>query len=300
MDQVRELTELRGSQVVPVGEEEPTAGVQGTLTRVAREESALPPIVLTHGTFSNARLCERLARFLQEAGFDCWILEWPGHGQGKAKAPKWSYEQLALHEVRETLRAVRKATGKETVLWVGHSAGGVLPFIYLARNPGEARHFQGIVTMGSQTTSAGPGVLGRLKLGVGFLMTNVLGRAPGTLLGLGPENEVRPLMNQWFRWNWSGQWRGEDGFDYLEELKRVRVPTLSMAGAGDDFIAPEAGCRRLFDALGSPDKTFLRCAKATGFQEDYSHTRLIASRSAQAELWPRIAEWLRQRSEVPS
>ena len=298
MDQMETQVGPMNGGTVP--REAPRGLVRGSLTRLPREDTRFPPVVLTHGTFSNARLCDQLARFLQETGFDCWVLEWPEHGQSARGGPPWSYEQLALHEVRGTLETVQRTTGEEELFWVGHSAGGVLPFIHLARSPAEAHHFRGIIAMGSQTTHAGPGLLGRLKLGLGFLMTNVMGRASGEALRLGPDDETRPLMNQWFRWNMSGRWRGKDGFDYLEALREVRVPTLCMAGAGDDFIAPMAGCRRLFDALGSEDKTFVSCAKAEGFREDYSHTRLIASRSAREELWPRIAEWLTKRGEKAS
>jgi oxygen-independent coproporphyrinogen-3 oxidase len=298
MDQMETQVGPMSGETIP--REAPRGLVGGSLTRMPREDTRFPPVVLTHGTFSNAKLCERLARYLQEAGFDCWVLEWPAHGQNPRGGPQWSYEQLALHEVRGTLETVHQTTGEEGLFWVGHSAGGVLPFIHLARNPAEAHRFRGIITLGSQTTHAGPKLLGRMKLGLGFVVTNVLGRAPGAVFRLGPDDEPRALMNQWFRWNLSGRWRGEDGFDYLEALGRVRVPTLCMAGAGDDFIAPMAGCRRLFDALGSEDKTFVTCAKAEGFREDYNHTRLIASRSAQEELWPRIAEWLTKRGERAS
>ncbi len=287
--------EPRRAEVVP--RRAPRERVGGTLTRLPREDTHLPPVVLTHGTFSNAKLCEQLARFLQDAGFDSWVLEWPRHGQSARGGPVWSYERLALHEVQATLDTVRETTGREALFWIGHSAGGVLPFIHLARNPGDDARFLGIVTMGSQTTHAGPGVLGMMKLGAGLLLTNVMGRASGKALGLGPEDETRPLMNQWFRWNLSGRWLGADGFDYLDALMHVRVPTLCLAGAGDDFIAPVAGCRRLFDALGSDDKTFLTCSKEDGFREDYGHTRLIASRSAREELWPRLAPWLMGHAE---
>lgn len=43
------------------------------LYRYAVPSSPHLPVVLTHGTFSNARICSRLAAFLREAGFDCWI-----------------------------------------------------------------------------------------------------------------------------------------------------------------------------------------------------------------------------------
>src|SRR6218665_4165967 len=100
-------------------------------------------------------------------------------------------------------------------------------------------------------------------------MQKEVGRASGEALRLGPDDETRPLMNQWFRWNMSGRWRGKDGFDYLEALREVRVPTLCMAGAGDDFIAPMAGCRRPFDSLGGGGNTFLHLSQTQTFHLNY-------------------------------
>jgi oxygen-independent coproporphyrinogen-3 oxidase len=99
-------------------------------------------------------------------------------------------------------------------------------------------------------------------------------------------------MRQWARWNMHGQWVGTEGLDYRERLAAVRVPALILAGGGDRFIAPVEGCRQLFEALGTTEKTFIHCGKADGFREDYTHGRIIASTGAQAEIWPRVAAWL--------
>jgi hypothetical protein len=34
------------------------------------------------------------------------------------------------------------------------------------------------------------------------------------------------------------------------------------------------------------------CGTAEGFSEDFGHARIIASRAAQREIWPRIKDWL--------
>jgi oxygen-independent coproporphyrinogen-3 oxidase len=38
------------------------------------------------------------------------------------------------------------------------------------------------------------------------------------------------------------------------------------------------------------------CAKSEGYEEDYSHARIIMSRPAQREIWPVISEWLVKRA----
>ena len=49
-------------------------GVELSLLRFTGNVRRDPPVLLTHGTFSNAHVCRRLASFLADHGFDCWIL----------------------------------------------------------------------------------------------------------------------------------------------------------------------------------------------------------------------------------
>jgi oxygen-independent coproporphyrinogen-3 oxidase len=39
---------------------------------------------------------------------------------------------------------------------------------------------------------------------------------------------------------------------------------------------------------------FSLCGKATGFVEDYSHSRLLMAGNARSGVFPRIAQWIRQ------
>jgi oxygen-independent coproporphyrinogen-3 oxidase len=169
--------------------------------------------------------------------------------------------------------------------------------MHLARTPESGKDVKGLVTLASQASEAGTTLTARAKI-LGFAaINNVLGYLPGPALGLGPEREYRGVMNQWFRWNLTRRWRGRDGFDYAEAVRHVEVPALILAGAGDRFIAPVHGCQKLYDLLGSPDKRLVVCGTATGFAEDYDHTRIIASRGARQEIWPVILGWVRDRCE---
>ena len=44
------------------------------------------PFIVTHGTISNGKVVRSSGRFLAKLGFDCWLLEWGGHGQCEAAA----------------------------------------------------------------------------------------------------------------------------------------------------------------------------------------------------------------------
>jgi oxygen-independent coproporphyrinogen-3 oxidase len=274
-------------------------GVRLAMLRFARPDTRFAPVLLTHGTFSNASICTRFADYLRAAGFDTWVFEWRGHGASDAGTTEADYEHLADYDVEAATRFVLEQTGARELCFVGHSAGGVLPWMHLARTPSHASRFRGIASLAAQTTHAGRSFARNLALSTTIWVSRMFGRAPARLFRLGPNDETCAFMAQWARWNMDGRWVGAGGLDYLERLATLRVPALILAAAGDRFIAPLAGCRQLFDALGTSEKTFIHCGKADGFSEDYTHGRIIASKGAQAEIWPRVATWLETLHSTP-
>jgi oxygen-independent coproporphyrinogen-3 oxidase len=266
-------------------------GVELALARVAGTDGPGDPVVLTHGTFSNAAICARLADYLAGHGFDCWVLELRGHGASQRTVANSTFEAFGLLDVPAALEAVHAHTGR-TAFLVGHSGGGLAFLMHLVRQPRACADVKGLVLLASQATEACATLRGRLLVAFGRLTDRVPGYTPGRALGLGPEDELRGVLTEWYRWNRTRRWTGQDGLDYLAALGDLTVPALFIAGAGDWFIAPPAGCRRLHDALGGSDKTWLLAARSEGFSEDFGHARLIASRGAQREIWPRILDWL--------
>lgn len=271
-------------------------GVELALTRFAGEATRPVPVVLTHGTFSNARICGRLAGYLAGQGFDCWVLELRGRGESQRKISNPTFEAFGLFDVPAALEAVRAHTGRQRLLLVGHSGGGLAFLMHLARVPAARADVVGLAMLASQATEAATTVGGCLMLGFGWVAEMLLGYSPGRACGVGPENEPKGILRQWFRWNLARRWTGSDGFDYLSALSELAMPILCLAGAGDRYIAPVRGCRRVFDALAGTDKEWVLCGRFGGFSEDYGHARIIASRAAEREIWPRIRDWLVARS----
>lgn len=267
-------------------------GVELALTRFAGETTRPVSVVLTHGTFSNARICGRLAAYLAGHGFDCWVLELRGRGESQRKISNPTFEDFGLFDVPAALEAVRAHTGRQRLFLVGHSGGGLAFLMHLARVPAARANVVGLVTLASQATDACTTPGGCLMVGFGWVAEAVLGYAPGRACRVGPENEPKGILRQWFRWNLARRWIGSDDFDYLGALSELAMPILCLAGTGDRYIAPVRGCRRLFDALGATDRQWVLCGKSGGFSEDYGHARIVASRAAEREIWPRIREWL--------
>jgi len=273
-------------------------GVRLSLLEFEPKVRRAGPVLLTHGTFSNGNVCTRLAAYLATYGFPCWVLELRGHGASGGRDRPAIFEDFGRLDVPAAVEVVRQRAQTDRLFFVGHSGGGLAFFMYLARHPDVAARTPGIVTLASQATGAGLGWRGLSTIAMIAAANNLGGRARRRFLRLGPEPEFPGVINQWFAWNFRRRWLGRDGLDYLGALRGITTPALCLAGAGDHDIAPVEGCRRLFDALGSADKELVVCGSAHGFTEDYDHARIVASRGARQEIWPRILAWLQERSGV--
>jgi len=105
------------------------------------------------------------------------------------------------------------------------------------------------------------------------------------------------LLAQWSKWNLRQKWMGEDGFDYMNGLAKIKIPALILAGGTDD-IAPVSGCKKLYEALGSEDKTWLVCSIANSFSKDFTHCELIHGEAAKNGIFPQVGQWLMKRNSI--
>lgn len=271
-------------------------GLRLALRRVGDQGAV--PVVLAHGTFSNMRSCAGLAAFLARQGFAAWMFDWRGHGASGWPDRPHDFDAVALLDVPAVIETVTARGGRPDLFWVGHSGGGLVAAMWMARFPDlAARHIRGLAMLASQATHAAAGLRHRLAIhGVDWVLR---GRrtAPGHYLRIGPEPESAPLMRQWCRWNLAASFVGMDGFNYMRPLAQLTTPVLALAGTGDRFIAPADGCRALAHAFGGP-ATFHLCGKSQGFLEDYTHNRIVLSRSASLEIWPLVSRWLQSQPAV--
>ena len=262
---------------------------------------AAPPLLLVHGTFSNRFffLGERergLARFLADRGFDAWVAELRGHGRSGAAGRRsaWHFEDWIRRDAPALVARVREETGQDSLVWLGHSAGGVIGIAFAGLGHAQSAAVSGLILAGSPAPT-GLGIL-QYPIAAGALgLTRLFGRFPARAIGIGPEDEHAGIMEQWMRWNLSSRWLGDDGTDYFANCARVTCPVLALAGAGDRLWARAARCAALVDATASTDRSVVTCGKAQGFAEDFDHNRLLVSSPARRGVWPLIAEWLEAR-----
>ncbi len=255
------------------------------------------PIIIAHGTMSNAQTVDQLAQHLCALGFDCWSLEWGGHGDSEAFSTKQNFEHPAFEDVPLAIQTVLQKSGHAKTHWLAHSGGGHLALMHLTRNPSLQVQIASLVTLGAQATDGAIGFKYKTRAMILWLITRALGHFPKSLASVGTEGEPTQLLAQWARWNISQKWRGADGFDYLKALSELTLPALILAGGNDD-IAPPSGCKKIFTQLGSHDKSWQVFSIANGFSKDYSHGQLIRGSAAKKEVFVKIADWLQRRNQV--
>ena len=219
------------------------------------------------------------------------------------------------------LRAVLSTGTAEKVLWVGHSRGGMLAYAHLARNP--QAPIAALVALGAPLTwesSAGlRGFVGMVQplLNLPVVPLAIFGKSFASA-GLPPQpigkylaraENMEPevirqaiahvsadvaggVARQFARWVINDTFDGNDGFDYREALREVRVPVLALAGAAD-FLATPGGVHSASRFVGGPVEK-VTAGVATGFSVDYGHGDLALGRNAPDEIVPRIAEFLRR------
>lgn len=271
-------------------------GVAVVVHRLGPEDGV--PIILVPGTFSNHAFWlgtrgTGFARTLAERGFEAWVVDPRGHGLSQRPGPddRWDFDDWAHNDLTAVIEA---ATRHRPALLVGHSAGGAAALAALAVRTRLRERVRGIVTIATPVPWLQP--MRRVGAYLTLAVTRAFGRFPAPLLRLGPEDELPGVMSQWMRWNLQGRWEGNDGTDYEPLIRELKNPYLGVAGNGDRLFAPPDACRGLYEMIGSADKTFLLCGRSTGFSEDFDHTGIMIRRSARAELWPRLLEWIERRA----
>lgn len=78
------------------------------------------------------------------------------------------------------------------------------------------------------------------------------------------------------------------GYDTVE-LKNITMPVLNIVGLNDDLVPPDSS-RYIPCEIPSTDKTLIEFP--TG------HVGLCISKRAHNELWPKVINWIKERSST--
>lgn len=86
-------------------------------------------------------------------------------------------------------------------------------------------------------------------------------------------------------------------YSYKDHLYEFHAPLLAIAG-GHDKLAPKQDVKYVSEHVGSSDVTYLEFSKEAGYHTDYGHIDLNLSIHAREDVYPKIEEWLRKRSNI--
>jgi len=67
------------------------------------KSSSTKNIFLTHGTFSNKKICSAIAAYLIQNGYTCYILEWRNHGSSSKIDAAYNFERIGKQDVQTAL-----------------------------------------------------------------------------------------------------------------------------------------------------------------------------------------------------
>ena len=260
-------------------------------------------IFLTHGTFSDKKVCLGIARYLCQLGHTCYIMEWRGHGHSSVPKDKFNFETVATYDYEATFRYLFYTLKLDNLHCVTHSGGGVGLAMFLVQNPDYIDKINSISIFACQAYGAVLGPMGYAQIMGLKIVTKLLGYLPAKKLGLGPFNESYYTMKQWYDWNLHKNFESsflkintlkeqEQRFDYRQSIADITIPVYAISGKGDRFVSPTLGCQLFFDDFGNADNTFIEYSVANGHLEDYDHTRVLMSRNSATEIWPTVGTWI--------
>jgi predicted alpha/beta hydrolase len=249
-------------------------------------------IFLTHGTFSDRKICMGIANYFASQGYVCWIMEWRNHGESSKVKQKFNFETVALFDIKAVFNYLFEELKINKIDCITHSGGGICLTMYLIKNTTFISKINSISMFGCQAFGACKNNISILKVFLGKYISLIFNHIPAKRVGFAPHNESYYTMKQWFNWNLKRNFKGLDNFDYLPKMKSIRIPILSISGEGDRFIAPKEGVLAYLNAFENPKNKFLNCSITNGFREDYNHRRIILSKNAGEEIWKIVQEWI--------
>ena len=249
-------------------------------------------IFMTHGTFSDKRVCMGIAAWLAEKGYTSWILEWRAHGSSSPSPEPFNFESIARHDLPVVFNYLLEKQDIEELFALTHSGGGIVLSLFLILYPTYQEKISRIAIFGCQAFGAAVSRWNYYKILGGKILGQLSGTVPGRKGGR-PHDETYFTMKPWFDWNLSGEFRGLDGEDFKRRMPEMQVPLMSVYAKGDTFIAPPEGCIAFWQAFDNEANSGLYCSRESGYSEDFDHSRVLHSRTAQKEIWPQVLTWFR-------
>ncbi|BDG03384.1 alpha/beta hydrolase [Anaeromyxobacter oryzae] len=279
-----------------------------------------PPVLLVHGIAMNRQTFEfglvrwALADHLARAGFDCFSLDHRGHGasrRGPGASRRWNLDDYVREDIPAALDAIRRETGAERVLYVGHSQGGIMGLAACALYPdriaaiaalGAPAHYDvqdrlkklvalrftwvgRFTRLAARMLAPFAGYWHPAVFDLAIQLRNVEPRVFRRLLANGLENLQPGVLSQFAAFIREDSFRSMDGkLDYRASLERCRQPALFLA-AEKDGLAPPSVVQAAFRRWGGPKEYAI-------VGQGFGHADLLLGRSAPETVYPLVERFL--------
>ncbi|MHB8576707.1 MAG: alpha/beta fold hydrolase [Dehalococcoidia bacterium] len=311
-------------------------GVSALYHYRATTETVHPlPLLMVHSLISKPYILDLIPgnsfiEYLVSQGFDVYLIDW---GTPRPEDKELRLESYALDLIPAVIEIMQETSDSEDFSLFGYCMGGLLALLYAATHPdAPLRNLVTLATpvdfkqMGLNTVWTDQATFDVDKL------VDTFGNVPANMLMqsfrmLKPASEVSPVkyVNLWqnvLNDRFVAQYRAFDQWttDHIpfpgecfrqtntELMKGNKLVTgeLELTGkpaalanitcsfltvaAQADHIVPLAATEGLIDMVGSTDKEFVVMPGG--------HVGLAAGRKAVQTLWPKVAAWLGERSEL--
>jgi pimeloyl-ACP methyl ester carboxylesterase len=302
--------------------------------RLPRGGERRPPVLLVHGLSANRWMLDAgvesfsLAAHLARHGYRTFALDLRGHGDSRdapRRAGDWNFDAYVERDVPAALDAIRRDTGEDRVLWVGHSLGAVEGMVACQLYP---ERIAGLVAVAGPVSFDAEGLVARY-LGWGFVVD---GRANRTLarmvapwagvfhpvaaeIFVNGRNMDRPVFQRTMANSIEdvphgvflqlADWVLRDVCvsadrrrDYRAGLAGCRQPALFLSAPRDHLAPP--GVVAKAHALWGGEKELVEFNLANGHAADYGHVDLLLGKRAPQDVYPVILRWLDAHSRGPA
>ena len=107
------------------------------------------------------------------------------------------------------------------------------------------------------------------------------------------ENTSPLLLRQLTKWIESGKEFSLDGkYNYAEVFKKIKVPSLYLAGMKDHIAVPESVAHAYRNTAGKKKK-FILLGREYSSTSDYCHMGMVIGENAKKEVFPLIFDWIK-------
>lgn len=268
-------------------------GARTSATVFAAASAAAPVILICPAMGTPAKFYTPYAEALASQGTHAVVMDLRGIGTSSLRASRrvnFGYREMVELDFPAAVAAVRARFATSPILLLGHSLGGQLAALHLARQPEQVSGLI-LIACGNVYYRGWPvpmrwGFLAFTQFAA--LVSLIAGYFPGKKFGFGG-TEARGVILDWARCARNGRYRPDGAaINYEEALARCTLPVLGISFEGDNF-APRQATQNLVGKLVAAPVTHLHLSTAETANLRIDHYKWVKSPAITLQ---RVHQWL--------